>query len=86
MIGNSSLGELAEVLEIIAAENEFGGYTMTYNDGAHDRASGFDESAASVYVEVARPSAHESLAARLQLRQYLAERVSADDVRRLLAP
>lgn len=45
-------------LEEALTQNEPCGYTVEYNDGPHDRKSGYDDQAESVIIDIVRPSAH----------------------------
>jgi len=69
---------LEELLEVIMQENEPVGWSFEYNDGAVNRQSGYSENAECLWWHIGELlencSARERMAARRELREYLAAR------------
>lgn len=79
----SSDCELSERAEFLCARiaglNHFAGHAYEYNDGARDRANGWCLVEYTVAVETEPVSAHRALAAKEELRSYLASKGLMND-------
>lgn len=50
-------------------QNQPYGYSWEYNDGPYDRQSGYDRNPCQINVNVCRPSAHEQICAKMEIKK-----------------
>jgi len=60
---------LADALTVAISENYPQGHNWEYNDGPYDRQSGYDKEQLRVEIKIQPPSAHDQIAAKLELSQ-----------------
>lgn len=70
LIDSGKLEHIKIACDIIVHENEPSGYSWEYNDGSYDRRSGYDKRADVIAIEISRPSAHELVCARLEIKKW----------------
>lgn len=84
ILGDEHYNNITEALEAILSLNTPYGHTWEYNDGAYDRASGYDKSPHYVRFEIVKPSAHEQIGAKMELAKELNSIIGQQQVQKLL--